>query len=114
MLVAGPLVARRAPNRVVDETQARIGHAFDFGDATIVRAGILHLHDGQFANFFICLLFELNALQHLHSARKKIFFLQTFFEILKFKFEFSCWTLKINGHFIFGDSKWMGIGRTFD
>lgn len=45
MLVARALVASRTPNRVVDETQARIGHAFQLGHATIVCARILYLHN---------------------------------------------------------------------
>jgi hypothetical protein len=46
MLITGTFVARRTTNRMIDKTQARIRHAFQFRNSTIVGAGILHLHDG--------------------------------------------------------------------
>lgn len=59
MLITRALVARRTPNRMIDEAHTRICDSFQFRNATIVGTWIRYFHDRQTFNFFICLLAQL-------------------------------------------------------
>jgi hypothetical protein len=71
VLITRALIARRAPNRVIDETESRIRDAFQLGHSTILRTRILNLHDCQIANLLTRILTKLNALQHSERRNEK-------------------------------------------
>lgn len=59
VLTARALMTRGTPNRMINDTHARIRDSIEFRNATVLRAWIGHLDYRQALDFFICVLSEL-------------------------------------------------------